>query len=72
MNTDAKIAATVWAYVIAAILTAGYAANAEHRPVTRFMGEHQTTAADDIFIGFICGIGWPMYLSYKAFGWARP
>lgn len=63
-------------YVVMAVLTFGYAANAEfYDGETRnLMGyqEVRVTAGDRILIGMLSGMVWPLYVTYKAFHFVRP
>ena len=63
--------ATFGAYLIVGLLTFGYAANAEREEPGPETTQTQVTAGA-IMNGVVFGMVWPMYLTYKAFSWARP
>lgn len=62
-------------YAVMAVLTFGYAANAEfYDGETRlqFSQEVHVNAGDRIFSGMMSGMFWPLYVTYKVFHFVRP
>jgi hypothetical protein len=63
-------------YIVAAIITFGYATNAdwETEKESQFVPGKtiKVDIADNTLRGVLCGMMWPLYLSYKLFQSARP
>lgn len=60
-------------YFIAALLTFGYATNADWEPYQ--VSEFNTPALHQMgqfTRGALAGMMWPLYLVYKGFKWVRP
>ena len=65
----------VWIYFIIGILTFGFAANAEYAENETYVFnnvERKYTGFDRTFTALLPSMVWPLYLSYKAFYFARP
>ena len=72
MNKFDKFAVT---YVVMALLTFGYASNAEYAEnemVNVFGIVREVSGGDRAAAAIIPAIVWPLYLSYKAFYFVRP
>ena len=63
-------------YVVMAVLTFGYAANAEfydeETRISMVGQQYQITGGDRMFVGMFNGMFWPLYVTYKAFHFVRP
>ena len=65
----------MYAYIIMAILTMGYAANAEYADgemVNSFGVNRVVDGGARFCVGYAAGLMWPLYVSYKMFYFARP
>ena len=72
MDKFEKFAVT---YLVMALLTFGYASNAEYAEneiinVTGYV--HEVSGSDRAAAAVLPAIMWPLYLSYKAFYFVRP
>ena len=63
--SNRQFALILCAYLAGGILTFGYAANAEVDEGRRGEGEYR------VMTGIMCGMAWPLYLSYVTFKGAR-
>ena len=72
MDKFEKFAVT---YLVMALLTFGYASNAEYAEnemINVFGNMHEVSGADRASAAIMPAIVWPLYLSYKVFYFARP
>ena len=72
MNKFDKFAVT---YVVMALLTFGYASNAEYAEnemINVFGIMREVSGSDRAAAAVLPAIMWPLYLSYKAFYFVRP
>ena len=72
MNKFDKFAVT---YLVMALLTFGYASNAEYAEnemINAFGIMREVSSGDRAVSAIIPAILWPLYLSYKAFYFVRP
>lgn len=70
-----RIDCVFYGYLLVALLTFGYSANAEFadgETINPAGLEKTVTVTDRCSAGIIIGLGWPIYLSYKAFYFVRP
>jgi hypothetical protein len=64
----------IYGYIVIAILTMGYAANAEYAEgemVNSFGVNRVVDGGVRISVGYAAGLAWPLYVSYKMFYFAR-
>ena len=72
MDKFEKFAVT---YLVMALLTFGYASNAEYAEnemINVFGIMHEVSGSDRAAAAVLPAIMWPLYLSYKAFYFVRP